>query len=84
MGVTPDFVNGCPRGHMWSILGLQEAFGQRCGALESEGRLAKLRFKLLNYTHTRGSDLALLGPLLLRRRDHVDKTGYLTGFALPC
>ena len=58
-----------------------QAFGQRCGALESEGRQAKLRFKLLNYTHTRGSDLTLLGPLPLRRRGHVDKTRYLTGIA---
>ena len=81
MGVTLDFVNGCPRGHTWSIFGLREAFGQRCGALESEGRQAKLRFKLLNYTHTRGSDLILLGPLPLRRRGHVDKTRYLTGIA---
>ena len=81
MGVTPDFVHGCPRGHTWSILGLREAFGQRCGALESEGRQAKLRYKLLNYTHTRGSDLTFLGPLPLRRRGHVNKTRYLTGIA---
>ena len=54
MGVTPDFVHGCPRRHTWSIMASREAFGQRCGALESEGRQAKLRFKLLNYTHTRG------------------------------
>ena len=66
------------RGQFWA---LWEAFGQRCGALESEGRQAKLRFKLLNYTHTRGSDLTLLGPLPLRRRGHVDKTQYLTRIA---
>ena len=81
MGVTPDVVNGCPRGHTWSILGLRESFWQRCGALESVGRQAKLRFKLLEYTHTRGSDLPPPGPPPLRRRGYVDKTRYLIGIA---
>ena len=72
--------NGCPHVHTWTYeirvvnVGLTGSiWAQRCrwGALEYEGRQAKLRFKLIEYTHTRGSDLT---PPLVRHRYDVAVT----------